>query len=106
MRLFPTPVWLTIASRKSQLLQLGAIRQHAPDFFLPGPARLEHNVPPVRRPEGKVIAPTVVRELHPLLAGDIHQVNIRRARLSRPVFSNPGKRKELPVRSPVRRDRV
>src|ERR1700737_293417 len=40
--LFPTPIRLSIASGKSQLLNLAAVGQHGPDFFLAGPAGLKH----------------------------------------------------------------
>nr|UXE45679.1 hypothetical protein Hi04_10k_c5190_00017 [uncultured bacterium] len=104
--LFPTPVRLRIVSCKRQLLNLGAIRQHGPDLQTSRPVRLKHKMAIIRRPRGKVVAAAIVRQLHPLLAGNIHQVNIGRAWLAGAIFANPGKRKKLPVRSPVRRHRI
>src|SRR5437879_2039785 len=76
--LFPTPIGLGVASCKSQLLNFGAVGQHSPDFFLARAARLKHDVAPIRRPRRKIVAPAVVRKLDPLLAGDIHQIDVRR----------------------------
>src|SRR5579863_1532756 len=104
--LFPTPIRLRVASSKSQLLNFGAVGQHAPDLQASGAIRLKHDVPIIRRPAWEVVAPPIVRELHPLLAGNVHQIKIGSSRLARPVSSNPGKSEELPVRRPVRRNRI
>src|SRR5258708_823824 len=45
--LFPTPIGLGIASCESQLLNLGPIGQHHPDFFLARAARLKHDMPSI-----------------------------------------------------------
>src|SRR3984893_1098921 len=63
-------------------------------------------MPPIRRPAGKIIASRIVRELHPLLAGDVHQINIIGTRLSRPVLADPGEGQKLAVRRPVGRNRI
>ena len=47
-----------------------------------------------------------MRELHPLLAGDVHQINIVGARLSRAVLAHPGESQKLSVRRPVGRNRI
>src|SRR5271170_7426836 len=87
--LFPTPVGLRVSAFERQLLYVCSIRQHAPYLVAAGAVRLKYDVASVRRPAGKVVASCVVGQLHPLLAGDIHQVNVVSARLSRPVFSHP-----------------
>src|SRR5271169_3236723 len=69
--LFPTPIGLGVASRKSQLLHLAAVGQHGPDFFFARAARLKHNMPAIGRPRRKIIPSAIVGQLHPLLAGDI-----------------------------------
>src|SRR5580693_3435965 len=104
--LFPTPVRLRIASRKSQLMELGAIGEHHPDLFLPRPARLKDDVAAVRRPERKIVAPAIVSKLPPLLAGDVHQVNIGGAWIAGTILPRPCHRKELAVGRPVRRNRI
>src|ERR1700733_2963041 len=100
--LFPTPIRLGIAPCESQLLDLTTVRQHAPNFFLTGPARLKNKMPSIRRPGRKIVAPAIVGQLHPLLAGNIHQVKVRRARRARTILANPGKTQKLPVGCPVR----
>src|SRR5271165_399962 len=104
--LFPTPVWLRVASCKSQLVQLGAVGEHHPDFFLPGAHGLKNDVAAVRRPRRRIVTPAVVRELNPLFAGDIHQINVRRTGLAWSILTNPRQRQELSIRRPVGRDRV
>src|ERR1035438_472402 len=96
--LFPTPIRLGIASSKSQLLQLGSIGQHGPNLFFARTARLKHNMPPIRRPRRKIIAPTIVRQLDPLLTRNVHQVEVRRSRFTGSVLPNPRKGEKLPVR--------
>src|ERR1700722_9629751 len=100
VRLFPTPVRLRVASGKRQLPKFIPVRQHHPDFFLARAARLEHDMPSVRRPRRRIVAPAVMRKLHPLLAGDIHQVKIERTRISGPVFPYPRQHQKLPIRRP------
>src|ERR1700722_2257487 len=100
VHLFPTPVRLRVASSERQLPKFSPIRQHHPDFFFARPARLEHDMPPVRSPRRRIVAPAVMRELHPLFAGDIHQVKIERARISRPIFPLPGQHQKLAARRP------
>src|SRR5215472_6408390 len=46
--LFPTPIWLRVASAESQLLHFGTVSQHGPDLLAPRAARLKHNVSTVR----------------------------------------------------------
>src|ERR1700722_2341609 len=104
--LFPTPIRLRIASRKSQLLKLGAVRQHGPNLFLAGAAGLKHNMPIIRRPGRKIVAPAIVRQLHPLLTGNVHQINVRRSRLTRPILADPRQTEKLPIRRPVGRYRI
>src|SRR5208282_209693 len=64
--LLPTPVGLCVGALKRQLLHIGAVRQHGPYLVATRAVRLKHNVPPIRRPAGKIVAPRVVRELYPL----------------------------------------
>src|ERR1700736_1355807 len=42
--LFPTPIWLRVASAEGQLLHFGTIRQHAPDLLTSGTTGLEDDV--------------------------------------------------------------
>ncbi len=104
--LFPSPIGLGVASCKSQLAGLGSIRQHHPDLFLARAARLKHNMPPIRRPRRKIVAPAIMCQLHPLLAGDVHQVNVGSAGLTGTIFANPCHRQELSIRRPSWRNRV
>src|ERR1700678_3564117 len=78
VHLFPTPVRLRVAAGKGQLPKFSPIRQHHPDFFFARPARLEHDMPSVWRPRRRIVAPAIMSELHPLLAGNIHQIKIER----------------------------
>src|SRR5258708_20556617 len=100
--LFPTPVGLGITTGKSQLLNFSTVGQHHPDFFFAGTAGLKHDVPRIRGPRWKIVSSTVVRKLYELLAGNIHQVDIGRARCSRTILSNPGEGQKLPVGGPSR----
>ena len=70
------------------------------------PARLDWkiNVPAVRRPVGKIVAPAIVGQLHPLLAGDVHDVNILCSRRPRSVLAHPGHNQKLSVGRPRGRD--
>src|SRR5712671_1311149 len=104
--LFPTPVGLGITTGKSQLLNFGAVGEHHPDFFFAGTAGLKHDVPRIRGPRWKIVSSTIVRKLYELLAGNIHEVNIGRARRPRAILSNPGERQELPIRGPSRGNSV
>src|SRR5579859_5678288 len=104
--LLPTPVGLRVGTFERQLLYVASIRQHFPDLVGARAVRLKDNVTAIRRPAGKIIATRVVGELHPLLAGNIHQIKVVRARLSRPVLALPGEGKKLSVWRPVWRDRV
>ena len=106
MWLFPTPIGLRIMPSERQLLNLGSSPQHAPDLEGTRPVGLKHYMPSVGRPRRKIVAPAIVRELHPLLAGNIHQVDIQRSGIARSVLAHPGKGQELSVRRPVRRHRV
>src|SRR5690242_3345029 len=58
-------------------------------------------MPSVRRPRWEIIASTVVRELHPLLARNIHEIEIGCSWLSRSIFPHPRESEKLPVRSPT-----
>src|SRR5262249_28311137 len=98
--LFPTPTWLTVLALGSKLLRIGAVGQHAPDLLAARTTRLKNDMASVRRPRREVVASAVVRQLHPLLAGDIHYVDIQRSRRSRAVFAKPRKRQELSVGGP------
>src|SRR5258708_3511723 len=104
--LFPTPIRLGVASGKSQLLNFGAVGQHRPDFFLARPAGLKHDMPSIRRPRRKIVPSAIMRELHPLLTGDVHQINVGRSRFARSILPHPCERKKLAVGCPVRRHRV
>src|SRR5580692_3888095 len=87
--LFPTPVWLSITSSKSQLMKLGSIGEHHPEFLFARTFGLKDYVAAIGRPRRIIVAPAVVRKLNPLFAGDIHQVNIGRAGLARTILANP-----------------
>src|SRR5207302_2126100 len=87
-------------------MKFGAVGEHLPDFLLARPAGLKDNVAAIRRPRGKIVTPAIVSELNPLLAGDIHQVNIGGARLAGAILADPGQSEELAVGRPVGRDRV
>src|SRR5579862_195001 len=63
-------------------------------------------MPSIRCPPRKIVAPAIVCELNPLFTGNIHQVDIGRSRLSRPILTRPCQSQELPVRRPVWRDRI
>ena len=104
--LLPTPIRLRIATRKRQLLLITPIRQHRPDLLPTRSAGLKNNMPPIRRPRRKIISSAVVSQLHPLLAGRVHQVNIRCPRSTRPVMSSPGEHQKLPIGRPRRRYRI
>src|ERR1700733_11400807 len=84
--LFPTPIGLAVTSGKSQLLHFCSIGQHCPELQAARAIRLKDDVPVVRRPRWKIVAPAVVSKLYPLFAGDIHDVNIRRSRFSGPIL--------------------
>src|SRR5258708_28209894 len=95
--LFPTPVGLGITTGKSQLLNLSAVGQHHPDFFFAGTAGLKHDVPRILGPRWKIVSSAVVRKLYELLAGNIHEVNIGRARRAPAILSHPYDGHELPI---------
>ena len=104
--LLPTPVRLRIATRKRQLLLITPIRQHRPYLLPTRSAGLENNMPPIRRPRRKIISTPIMSQLNPLLAGRVHQINIRCPRSTRPVMSSPGEHQKLPIRRPRRRYRI
>src|SRR5215469_13539066 len=62
--LLKTPVWLTVPAFAGELLPVGAIGQHAPDLLRSADVGLIDNVPSIRRPGRKIIAPAVVRQLY------------------------------------------
>ena len=100
--LLPTPVRLCIPTRRRQLLLITPIRQHRPDLLPTRSAGLKNNMPPIRRPRRKIISTPIMRQLHPLLAGRVHQVNIRCPRSTGPVMSSPREHQKLPIRRPCR----
>src|ERR1700678_499510 len=104
--LFPTPIRLRIASGKSQLMELGAVGQHLPDFFFAGAAGLKDYVAAIGRPRREIVASAIVGELNPLFAGDIHQINIGGAGFSGAIFPGPCKSQKLSVGRPVGRDGI
>src|SRR5436309_340858 len=104
--LLPTPIWLRIVAAEGQLLHLGAVREHRPNLFRSGTARLKDDMSAIRGPGWEIVATAIVRKLHPLLAGEIHQVDIIGARRSRTVLPEPGKGQKLTVRSPGRGHRI
>src|ERR1700733_15822800 len=87
-------------------MELRAISEHHPDLFFPGTAGLKNDVAAVRRPERKIVATAIMSELHPLLAGGVHQINIRRAGITGSIFPRPCHRQELAVWRPIRRNGV
>src|SRR5438270_10049867 len=60
----------------------------------------------IRRPGWKIVSTTIVGQLHPLLADNVHDVNIFRTWRSWPVVPHPGKCQELAIRRPRRRYRI
>src|SRR5215468_10559207 len=90
--LLPTPIRLRVASVERQLLHFGPVGQHRPDLFAARAARLKNKMASVRRPRWKIIAPAVMGQLHPLLAGDVHQINVVGSRSSRSIFAKPRER--------------
>src|ERR1039458_6273811 len=104
--LLPTPVGLRVVALESQLLYVGAVGQHGPYLVGSRAVGLKHNVAAVRRPAGEIVAPRIVRELYPLLAGDIHQIQVVGTRFSGPVLAHPGERQKLSVRRPVGRNGI
>ena len=64
--LFKAPIRLAVAALARQLLQMRAVRQHAPDLFRAAAVRLKHNVPSIRRPRREVISPAIVSQLYDL----------------------------------------
>src|SRR5579863_4315287 len=73
--LFPAPVGHEIAPHVCKLMLLGPIGQHRPDLAMSPDSALKHDMTPVRRPAGKIVAPRIVRKLQPALAGNIHYVD-------------------------------
>src|SRR5260370_13049458 len=60
----------------------------------------------IRRPRHKFVAPAIVGELYPLLAGNVHQIKIGRAGFPWTVLANPRERQELSIGRPGRGDRI
>src|SRR6202049_1071276 len=60
----------------------------------------------IRRPRRKIVAPAIVGELYPLLAGNIHQIKIGRAGCPWTILANPRERQELSIGRPCRGDRI
>src|SRR5882762_45867 len=95
--LLPSPIWLRVAATERQLLNLRAVGQHGPYLLAARTAGLEHDVSSIRRPGRKIVASTIVRQLDPLLAGDIHQVDVVGSRSPRSIFAKPGQGQKLSV---------
>src|ERR1700751_3375033 len=87
--LLPTPIRLGVAAAERQLLHFGTVGQHCPDLLAARAARLKDNMASVRGPRWEIIAPAIVGQLHPLLAGDVHQVDVVGSRSSRSIFAKP-----------------
>src|ERR1022692_377883 len=104
--LFPTPVWLRVTSSKRQLMKLGAVGQHHPDFLLAGTAGLKNEMPAVWRPRWRIVPSAIVSELHPLLAGDVHQIDVAGTGLARTILPGPCQGEELAVGRPTGRDSI
>src|SRR5437588_6834845 len=98
----PTPVGLGISACGSQGMSLGAVGEHGPDLA----AAFEDDMSAVRRPRGEVVASLAMGELHPLMAGDVHEVDVLAAGRTGSVMTHPCIGEELPVRRPGRRDGV
>ena len=91
INLLPTPIRLRIAAAGGQLFLIRTIGEHGPDLLTTGAAGLKHDVPAVRRPRGEIIAATIVGQLHPLSAGNVHDVYILRSGCAGTIVPNPGK---------------
>ena len=65
----------------------GAVGQHRPDFSVSANGPLEDDVSPIRRPGRKVVAAGFVGDLQPLLAGNIHHVDVLAAGSAVPLTS-------------------
>src|SRR5207244_12627039 len=63
-------------------------------------AGLKNNLRSVWRPVRKLRPSAVVSQLHPLLARDIHQIDILRSWSVRAIVPNPGKNQEWPIWGP------
>src|SRR5271157_6247414 len=88
LRLLETPVGLGVFTARRQLPDLASIGEHGIDLDPAAAIRLKHDMPPVGRPRWEVVAPAVMRQLRPLFAGDIHHVDVARARLSWTIVPN------------------
>jgi len=87
--LFPAPVGLGVVTLGGQLLYIRSIRQHRPNLIAAGAVGLKHNVAAVGGPAREIVSSRVVRQLHPLLAGGVHQINVIGARFSGAVLALP-----------------
>src|SRR5215470_13439244 len=97
---FPAPVGLRIATGCGHRLLRSAVGKHGPDLLGAGAGGLKYNVTSVRRPAGKIVTSSVMRQLHPLLAGNVDQINVLCPGCARAVMTNPGERQKLPIWRP------
>ena len=77
-----------------------------PDLPIPFGSSAIGNFHTIGRPARKIVAARVVRQLNPLLAGDVHQIKLVGTGFSGSVLAHPGEGQELAVRRPIWRDRV
>src|SRR5579859_4451846 len=74
--LLPAPVGHEVIAHVGKLLLLGSVGQHRPDLGVPADFTLEDDMTAVRSPARVIIGARVVGELHPALAGDVHDVDV------------------------------
>lgn len=79
-----------------QLLLICAISKHRPNLMIP----LKDDVPPVRRPGREIIGPIAMRQLNPLQAGDVHEINVLPTEHARAIVAIPSEGQELTVGRP------
>src|SRR5271154_5342775 len=82
-------------------MELGTVGEHHPNFLPAGAAGLKDDMAAVGRPGWRIVASAIVSELYPLLAGNIHQIDVTRARLAGAILASPGQSKELAIRRPA-----
>src|SRR5580658_4700576 len=97
---FPAPVGHEVIAPAGELLLLGAVGEHTPDFVAMVDFALKDDVAAIRGPRRKVVASCVVGQLSPALAGDVHNVDIASARRTGAILAVPGEDEELSVWRP------
>jgi hypothetical protein len=81
--------WASNCPRRTSAAAAGFRRKHRPDLRAMPDLPLEHDVPSIRRPRWKVVDAGLVRRLQPVLAGNIHHVDVLPAGIAGTVFAVP-----------------